>query len=237
MNKVIIITRSIEKEYYNPDYKIGRIKKDQLSKGLFPVYMAFLDNIFRVNPLSPWHTKTQLIPDSNALVKDYELIPKKPKVCDIAPIYNKFSYDQSEIYLFYFDQTHMKNVIDLGQFLSVICHDCGISLSDKTPEDNILYIHDDEWGDTGEKLLLWGHGVDDYDITDRNHKLLDALKDKFIFIAMFTHEDIPGSHYKHILNCEFGKFSTVDKLERIETTHSSSFKKLYDECKKIILEK
>lgn len=156
-----------------------------------------------------------------------ENVLTKIKVESDIRYYYRFEDDDNIVTLFYFDRTLRKRVDNLAQFLFVICKDCGIDLQDKTQEDNMLYIHDDEWGVRGNHLLLNEHFIKD--VTSDKKIMLEALKVKFSYVAAFQHINEYGSIFRDILDCKFGKNPVALQLNEFEKKHQS-FDELLKDC-------
>lgn len=157
-----------------------------------------------------------------------EYVLKKIKVESDIRYYYRFEDDDNIVTLFYFDRTLRKRVDNLAQFLFVICKDCGIDLLDKTQqEDNMLYIHDDEWGVRGNHLLLKEHAIKD--VTSDKKVMLEALQVKFSYVAAFQHINEYGSIFRDILDCKFGKNPVALQLNEMEKKNKN-FDDLLKNC-------
>ena len=130
------------------------------------------------------------------LVKVFEKIAKEEQCKYMDKIIYKD--DEDEIYLFYWNKTK-KRITDTWRILALICKDCGINFMDPTVEENVLYIHDDEWGKTGNEVLVFNHQIK----SDENIDLLNQLINKFSFVASFQHNNVEGMIFHDILQCNF----------------------------------
>lgn len=160
------------------------------------------------------------------LVEVFEKIAKEEQ-CKYMDIIKE---DKNEIYLFYWNKTK-KIVTDTWRILALICKDCGINFTDTTREENVLYIHDDEWGKTGNEVLI----IDHQRKSDENIDLLEQLNNKFSFVASFQHNNVEGMIFHDILQCNFGRNMLGNLLGKKEE-QQNKFDDLRDACINVIME-
>lgn len=164
------------------------------------------------------------------LIIDEKLVEVFERIAEIEPCkyMDKIKLEENgkndEVYFFYWNKTK-KTVTDTWRMLALICKDCDIDFSDKNEEENILYIHDDEWGSTGNETLILGRDVK----SDINKELLEQLKIKFSFVASFQHNNAEGMFFSDILHCNFGKEMLGNLLGKKEDV-SNTLEILRDAC-------
>ena len=166
------------------------------------------------------------------LTIDKKLVKVFKKIAELEPCryMDKIILEENvEVYLFYWNKTK-ETVTDTWRMLALICKDCGIDFSDTNNEENILYIHDDEWGSTGNETLILGRDVK----SDINKELLDQLKIKFTFVASFQHNNAEGMFFGDILHCDFGKEMLGNLLGEKEK-NSSTFRDMEKECINVLI--
>lgn len=168
------------------------------------------------------------------LIIDEKLVEVFKKIAEIEPcrcmdqILLKENGENDEVYLFYWNKTK-KTVKDTWRMLALICKDCGIDFSNTTKEENMLYIHDDEWGSTGNEMLILDRDVK----SDINKELLEQLKMKFTFMASFQHNNAEGMFFRDILQCKFGNDMPSNFLGEKEK-ESTTFGILREACINIL---
>ena len=105
--------------------------------------------------------------------------------------------------------------------IKAICADCGVEGS-----DNMLYIHDKEWGIRGSKEVVVG-GVS---------KLSEGVYSKFDYIAYFMHIAGGGTLFDNIVNRRFGESDLARMLAKAERecTYLKMQTQVKDEIVKIL---
>lgn len=178
--------------------------------------------------------QTDWLDGKHELAIDEKLVEVFKKIAEIEPcrymdqILLKENDENDEVYLFYWNKTK-KTVKDTWRMLALICKDCGIDFSNTTEEENMLYIHDDEWGATGNEMLILDRDV----MSDTNKELLEQLKIKFSFVASFQHNNAEGMFFKDILRCKFGNDMPSNLLGEKEK-ESTTFGILREACINIL---
>ena len=163
------------------------------------------------------------------LVKVFEAIAKEGQCKYIDKIEYKDDEKDDEIFLFYWNKTE-KRITDTWRILALICMDCGINFTESTEEGNMLYIHDDEWGKTGNEVLISNHQIK----SDENIDLLNQLKNKFSFVASFQHNNVEGMIFHDILQCKFRQDMLSNLLGEKEE-QQYKFDDLRDACINVLM--
>lgn len=178
--------------------------------------------------------QTEWLDGKHELAIDEKLVEVFKKIAEIEPCkcMDKIEIEEKgkkdEVYLFYWNKTK-KTVKDVWRMLALICQDCNINFQDSNKEENMLYIHDDEWGTTGNEILIL-----DRDIKSKtNVELLKQLKNKFTFMASFQHNNAEGMFFKDILRCKFGNDMPSNLLGEKEK-ESTTFGILREACINIL---
>lgn len=153
----------------------------------------------------------------------------KKSVEDECNYMEMIEYDNNEIYLFFWNRTK-QTVTETWRILALICKDCGIDFSNSEEEKNILYIHDDEWGKTGNEILIQEGIIK----SETNKELLEQLKIKFTFVVSFQHNNAEGMYFRDILQCNFGKQLLNNRLAD-EEEKNVVFGDLREACINVLL--
>lgn len=249
--KVIIVTR--EHEDYSNDYPLSNLinnkqqKQEKMSKSNLAAFEFakcnresfddWLDKLDKWNDdLSNFIAAEQYeewcdIPDLPIEpIDDCPVRKEDKKGCKNCnkPLYDKIVVnDNDEIYLLYWNRTK-GFAKELGVLLPLICKDCGIA--ENTESENLLYIHDDEWGGRGNALLIFNNKK----LDETNGKILDKLIElKFSFAAAFQHINSPGSFFHQILNMEFGEKPLFERLGDMEKENKCC-EKLLESCDEVL---
>lgn len=160
-----------------------------------------------------------------------ELLDKVRNTLDDKKLYERITIGDDIVYLLYW------NLLGAGEFniwqcIPLICKDCGIDINDTLQEiqdRHILYIHDVEWGNEENRLLMKNSEQKEKD------DILTSLKDYFQYIATFQHTNFEGLHFNNILNCRFGEDAIADKLGELEDDETiKDYIRLKHEMKKIL---
>ena len=249
MNKVIIITRD--------DTSYCKCKSTWLSqpeyntKCLYPHYDAYC-NCCEGQVFNNTMLKKFLAPQVARTVADFgklESISFEDSDCFLTTIdsiieaapqenqcYDSIQCNDKGVTMFYINRTIRKKVeVDaLPQFLYVICHDCGIDLNDVNKEENILYIHDTEWGVNGEFVLMQNQKITSEAKPDKI-PLLEKLKNKFSYVATFQHIDRYGGIFRDIIDGKFGGTPLSNKLGELENNDNCNcFEDLLESCETVL---
>lgn len=252
--KIIIVTR--DHDDYKRNYPLSKLIKEKEGNRLTSNLAAFefAQSIYEnKTQFSHWLREKGTEYYSNSLlnyignqdVKEWVEVPEKLAVLPIPRdgsktflYYDKIVNGNDEIYLLYWNRT--KGLAkDLGVLLPLICKDCGIV--ENTASDNLLYIHDDEWGNRGNELLIFNK-VNNYKarkmFLDEKEKILVVLLDKLItlnfsFAAAFQHNNSPGYCFHQILNMEFGEEPVFERLGRKEDENNCC-EKLLESCDEVL---
>ena len=140
--------------------------------------------------------------------------------------------NNNEVYLFYWNRTK-KIVTETWRMLALICKDCGIDFANSEEEENMLYIHDNEWGTSGNEVLI----LDRIIKSEANKDLLALLKKKFSYVVSFQHNNVEGMFFWDILHCNFGKNPTISNLLGEKEMDSTTFGSLREACINVLLNK
>lgn len=228
-HKIIIITRDTDPNYRDPNIPLGKLIVNTQDKiHLKNSYLAAFQELSKYGNSSDivekfgiridreWlkGTKKELkIPDNI-----FELLDKvKIDMQGEKKLYDRITLDNGNIvYLLYWNLLGT-NKFNVWQCIPLICRDCEIDTNAtnlEIPERHVLYIHDDEWGNEGNWLLMKNSEPKEKD------DILNALEYCFQYIAAFQHTNTEGFYFNSILNCIFGEDSIADKLGELEDNGS-----------------
>lgn len=226
MNKRKIIIISRDDENYGKDNPLANLLKNVDSTSPNSSYLHSFDYIkskyksesdlvelLRSNDIKPLKEArdffTQII-TSNA---DWYPIPNELIKCqDNNNLYARIQNGYEEVLILFYNRTKKSVNGNPALLLSLVFMDCGNTDSDGT--ENLLYIHDEEFGIKENKLLVFDGKIDD---TVKNQGLLQELvKRKFTYVAAFKHEIGNGRFFDQILKLDFGKKPIADEMKKIE---------------------
>jgi len=227
--KIIIITKDTDPNYRDLNIPLGKLIINSQEKILMKnSYLAAFQELSKYDKFSDISEKYE-IRINRKWLKGTEEKKKLTIPNDIINLLDKVKIDMQGdkrlydvinldngniVYLLYWNLLGA-NEFNVWQCVPLICKDCKIDINATIKEiqdRHILYIHDDEWGIEGNRLLMKNSEPEKKEKED----ILKALKDYFQYIATFQHSNIVGFHFNNILNCRFGEDSIADKLGELE---------------------
>lgn len=183
---------------------------------------------------------TEWLDGKHELIIDEKLVKVFKRIAEIEPckymdhILLEENGKNDDVYLFYWNVTK-ETITDTWRMLALICKDCDIDFANETSEDNMLYIHDDEWSEKGieNNVLIFDHIIK-YNPSKSHEQLLEKLKNKFSHVYSFQHNNAEGMIFKDILNCNFGEQALSNLLGEKEV-ELTTYESLRDACINVIL--